>query len=453
MQRDKQTETNEFPQHTYTDTSPWGKTPDEIPFRVASYLTIDKLSIPLNKRLYSIFNDPAIWKAQYHRWNRYINPIFPGMQTEEPANHREALMKLIKNLSPIDKKIIRAYINGDSATIKHLSDQTELKAQVRDRLLMIAAADSNINLLNELECTLEEVGRLELVIYAGHAENKQDVLNYFWGLLKPNESVVKKLIWSAILNQCNFLPEILEEKPFFIHYDNFEGAYGISPFMFATYYGHSEYLNQIEAAQIESPNTTFDPNKQMLISSSVVAPVLAGAAEANRLDCLRFLLTLRANPNAADETGCVALMDASLAGNTACVELLLQHDASIDIEGLGKTALINASSNGHTDCVELLLQHGANPNLQNSLALELASKYGHNACAALLRLAMSLNPSESVNKPTLQSAYEAHPKTFKRVVRDMLNKDDGKWKITEKMREQLLEDPTVASSRATFMMP
>ena len=55
-----------------------------------------------------------------------------------------------------------------------------------------------------------------------------------------------------------------------------------------------------------------------------------------------------------------ALIQASFAGETAVVKLLLSCEADIEhVNKSGNTALTEAIANGHPDIVSLLLKHGA----------------------------------------------------------------------------------------------
>ncbi len=435
------------------------------------------------------------------------------MPTKEPENYREALMELVKNLSPIDKQMIKAVINEDGITIQEFLEKAQTNPQVRNRSLMIAAREGHIPAIKLLNCTLEDIGRLDLVGYAGHAsaENKQALLDHFWSLVAPNATEPEKASYAAIFNQCAYLETILEKmQPYsdrgqyqhipLAHYNHCEGSTGITPFMFTEHYGHSKsfelikgtfkhfecyslFLKSNENSETETPESLLTKDLLTLLEHDLV-PALAGAAKANRLDSLRFLLTHGVNSNAADDQGWTALMDASLAGNTACVELLLQHGANSNLRAsLYITALTLASSKGHAACVELLLQHGANPNWQDvagGTALSLASDRGHTACVelllqydanpnlrnsfatsvldsavgklppkciALLSLAMNLKavetpPDISIKIPSLEDAYKAHPEIFKTFVKDILNENDNTWPwITEAMTKHLLEDP------------
>jgi len=59
-------------------------------------------------------------------------------------------------------------------------------------------------------------------------------------------------------------------------------------------------------------------------------------------------------------------MWASFQGNTDAIKELLQHNASVDLQGEdGWTALMYASDKGHTDAIKELLQHNASVDLHD----------------------------------------------------------------------------------------
>ena len=62
-----------------------------------------------------------------------------------------------------------------------------------------------------------------------------------------------------------------------------------------------------------------------------------------------------------EKYGLTALMSVSHYGHDKVVEMLLQHNANVDIQNKdGVTALVAASRDGHDKVVEMLLEHNAN---------------------------------------------------------------------------------------------
>ncbi|KAJ7117103.1 ankyrin repeat-containing domain protein, partial [Mycena epipterygia] len=81
------------------------------------------------------------------------------------------------------------------------------------------------------------------------------------------------------------------------------------------------------------------------------------------------------------ETLSYALLAASYCGHFSLVQLLLDHDANVDlVQGYFGTALQAASHQGHEMVVQLLLDHGADANIAGGVygtALQAASYGGH----------------------------------------------------------------------------
>lgn len=86
-------------------------------------------------------------------------------------------------------------------------------------------------------------------------------------------------------------------------------------------------------------------------------------------DKAKELLEMDVDVNDRDYAGNTAIHDAALKGHTKIVELLLDHNAIIDIRsGIGDldTPLIDAASRGRIDVVKLLLNRGADPRIFNA---------------------------------------------------------------------------------------
>eukprot|EP01015_Nassula_variabilis_P005856 TRINITY_DN1440_c0_g2_i9.p1 TRINITY_DN1440_c0_g2~~TRINITY_DN1440_c0_g2_i9.p1 ORF type:complete len:1034 (-),score=302.89 TRINITY_DN1440_c0_g2_i9:4-3060(-) len=109
--------------------------------------------------------------------------------------------------------------------------------------------------------------------------------------------------------------------------------------------------------------------------------------------------------NAKSKEGMAAIHFAALTGSTACIEVLLEHGANIDLPGkMRMTPLIIAASKGHLDCVKLLLEKKAKINAKDKLkrnALVLACRNGHlKVASVLLRRGIPFNePDSSKNFP------------------------------------------------------
>ncbi|KAA8902305.1 hypothetical protein TRICI_005907 [Trichomonascus ciferrii] len=86
-------------------------------------------------------------------------------------------------------------------------------------------------------------------------------------------------------------------------------------------------------------------------------------------DKAKELLEMGVDVNDRDYAGNTAIHDAALKGHTKIVELLLDHNAIIDIRsGIGDldTPLIDAASRGRINVVKLLLDRGADPRIFNA---------------------------------------------------------------------------------------
>jgi ankyrin repeat protein len=82
-----------------------------------------------------------------------------------------------------------------------------------------------------------------------------------------------------------------------------------------------------------------------------------------RLEKVRRLLTVRANPDAIDTLDNSALMIAVRQGHAEIMRLLIQAGASFDYQTMsGRTALISAAQFGHIETVKVLIQAGADVN-------------------------------------------------------------------------------------------
>ena len=150
-----------------------------------------------------------------------------------------------------------------------------------------------------------------------------------------------------------------------------------------------------------------------VVVAAVAVPLLARAADTSVLDALRkndvaavrTLLTSGADPNTSDETGASALMYAAVysspdemrlligkgadvnganaygstalmwsAGETAKVDLLLQHGANVSRKTRnGTTALIAAGNHGNEDVIRRLVARGADPKATNEIGIGLQS--------------------------------------------------------------------------------
>jgi len=84
-------------------------------------------------------------------------------------------------------------------------------------------------------------------------------------------------------------------------------------------------------------------------------------------DAVKWFLAAGMNPNAANTDGRPALVAATLAGNEAMVDQLLDGRADVNIKTKdGQTPLMGAAMNGNIRIVNMLLSRGADLNVKDS---------------------------------------------------------------------------------------
>jgi hypothetical protein len=115
---------------------------------------------------------------------------------------------------------------------------------------------------------------------------------------------------------------------------------------------------------------------------------LHGAAARGREAVVRVLLEYKADVDAKDRYGRTALLWAANRGHGVVVRLLLEHKADVGAKDrYGRTALLLAAEGGHGAVVQLLLEHKADVNAKDEAgrtALHGAAAWGHGAVVRLL---------------------------------------------------------------------
>ena len=104
--------------------------------------------------------------------------------------------------------------------------------------------------------------------------------------------------------------------------------------------------------------------------------------------CVEILLGHNANVNISTYDGLTPLHEAAEHGFVDCLIALLNHGAEINAVTRSRwTALHYAARNGHQDCLEVLLERGANVNAMANggwRPLHASVRHGHTTCVELL---------------------------------------------------------------------
>ena len=129
-------------------------------------------------------------------------------------------------------------------------------------------------------------------------------------------------------------------------------------------------------------------------TSTHFGTALNAAAEKGKYDTVTLLIERGATIDSKDSYGCTGLMLATRNGHISCVDVLIKSGAIVDaIDNSGNTALFRAIRGGRTEIVRLLLIAGADLELEapsffwsfnRTTVLEIACKYSHKECVALL---------------------------------------------------------------------
>ncbi|KAB1202840.1 hypothetical protein CJ030_MR8G024953 [Morella rubra] len=122
-------------------------------------------------------------------------------------------------------------------------------------------------------------------------------------------------------------------------------------------------------------------------SQSDAGTPLMWAAGLEQQDSVKVLLEHHANPNAETDDSITPLASAVAAGSLACLELLIQAGAKVNIDVGGATPLHIAAHNGSLEIINCLLKAGADPNSteENGLKpIQVAAVRGHRGAIEIL---------------------------------------------------------------------
>ena len=154
---------------------------------------------------------------------------------------------------------------------------------------------------------------------------------------------------------------------------------GISPLAYAACWGDAESAQLLLEARAAA-HTADEAGWTALL----------WAALRGHTACVQLLCAHGASTNVTKPNGFSALHLAAQGGHEACVHSLLAASASVDAESVseGHTPLMRAARYGRLGCVRMLLGARAATALvdaQGWTATEHATRWGHEACAAVLR--------------------------------------------------------------------
>ena len=496
----------------------FGTLPNELLAKIDSYFDTELLP-PLSKGLY--YHSPfgasfkkVKCKVKYLEWNPYVNPTLPGIETQElhHSEYKAAFRNLQKSLLPVETKIIKARMDGSTVVIDRYLDQAIQKSHdkrhnwewkhktIRDRLLIIATDAGSTELLGILSCSVEDISRLDLVAYTCQLEHKEDLLDYFWSLVKKDSA--ESPAWSVILRQrqtdsskVSSICGLISPQDLAGYYS---GTYKSGTFNLRNI-GYREIQTLLHAKRLDCLRFLFanglseetmamansndnekspspldvaqyngDLHSLKLLLQGDLSPEISADADPTfkHLDCLKLLLQYGADPRVVNDFDQDPqlfhfLKVAPTNADPAPLKLCLQYglDVNLCISGTDGGAkdfslLTAAIEFGQSACVEVLLQYGANPYLhvidESSKPTELGTYIYYlreknlPTCTALVLLARNLYAQSEKgacyknNSPSLEDAYNADPKTFKRVVKDMLS-ENSEWRwVTSKMGVKVL---------------
>lgn len=142
-------------------------------------------------------------------------------------------------------------------------------------------------------------------------------------------------------------------------------------------------------------------------SQSDAGTPLIWAAGHGQHDAVKVLLEHHANPNAETDDNITPLLSAVAAGSLACLELLIQAGARVNIIAGGATPLHIAADIGSPEIINCLLKAGADPNVTDEdgqKAIQVAAARGNRGVVEILFPLTS--PIQSVPEWTIDGIIE-----------------------------------------------
>ncbi|XP_015875446.3 uncharacterized protein LOC107412234 [Ziziphus jujuba] len=142
-------------------------------------------------------------------------------------------------------------------------------------------------------------------------------------------------------------------------------------------------------------------------SQSDAGTPLIWAAGHVQQDSVKVLLEHHANPNAETDDGITPLLSSVAAGSLACLELLIQAGAKVNVNAGGATPLHIAADSGSVEIINCLLNVGADPNVTDEDGMKpilvAAARGNRGAVEILLPLT---SKDESIPKWTVDGIIE-----------------------------------------------
>lgn len=447
---------------------PWGseRMPEEIRLHILSFVPRVRhlAQFALTSRASAALTKDKSLKLYKLNWRRYTIP-----NAKEPESYEKAFKQLFSSLSPDERKLIHAAVTDDNETLKRYINDPALRNRFRDRLLIIATRKGDLNLLQSLDCSFDDLNRLALASFSAHAQNRQVMLDYFWELVDAffspqNEAQTRALFehnhfannttthWAAILNRPEALKKNFHNKP---------NRFGVTPLGLAEHYKHIQCIKvfkdraveetieltqerldnalpeAVRHAQLDSvlvllargakPNAVFKSEYRALVQATVKSKLAI---------CL--LLACGAEPNLMGWEGNIALVSAVRGGflrgkrdHIEAVRVLLSYAAKPDTaEADGSTALMEAARLGHTDILQLLLEYDAALDLKDRSGMSALMGAAINNQPAALHLLLKHGANSELKEKTDPYVYTAETKSKAACLIDVV-----KFLMTEEQQE------------------
>ena len=130
--------------------------------------------------------------------------------------------------------------------------------------------------------------------------------------------------------------------------------------------GNTALFAAVNSGHLESLQLLVNAGASPGASQHVWERALVLAAEKGNTACLRTLLP-KTSPDVRGDDEETALMAAAVGGHKECVRMLLEANASLDLQDAqGRSAVHHAGGQGTADCLRLLLERGARVDCRDS---------------------------------------------------------------------------------------